>query len=107
MFEDLLSLRSELTMMVRLFIGRLIVGLLVAGCGAPGGDPRSVSQWLDLPEGPSVQRTVALINSNSGSMGVTIDLTGLPDGTISFKQQGKNNDYVYTNVTFSNVLVAA
>jgi hypothetical protein len=40
-------------------------------------------------------------------MGVTIDLTGLPDGTISFKQQGKNNDYIYTNVTFSNVLVAA
>ena len=89
-------------MTVRLFTGLLIVGLLVAGCGALDGDTRSVSQWLDAPEGPSAQITVDLTNPNSGSMGITMDLSGLPDGAISFKELGKNKGYIYTNVTFSD-----
>ena len=35
-------------------------------------------------------------------MGVTMNLSGLPDGTMSFKELGKNKRYIYTNVTFSN-----
>jgi len=35
-------------------------------------------------------------------MGVTMDLSGLPDGAINFKELGKNKGYIYTNVTFRN-----
>ena len=92
-------------MTIRFFTSLLIVGLLVAGCGAPNDDTRAVFQWLDAPEGPSAQITVDLTNPNSGSMGVTMDLSGLPDGAISFKELGKQGLHLHQRHIPAMVLV--
>jgi hypothetical protein len=77
-------------------------GLFITGCGAPVADTLPLPHWADAPDGPSLQITVDLTNPESRRMGVTMDLAGLPDGDISFKGLGEKEEYIYSNVVFSD-----
>ena len=83
-------------------------GVAPRGLRCTDGDTRSVSQWLDAPDDPSAQITVDLTNPNSASMGITMYLSGLPDGAISFKELGKtratSTPYLGTNRTVSDII---